>query len=96
MGVRESPISRVFSTWVNFLAVELRLLFEMKVNLDDPDMIAPCYQMYNSLKVVIDCTELISERASNLQARKETYSKYKSRDTIKFMVEWVSPPPHPI
>ena len=78
---------RVFSTWVNFLAVELRLLFEKKVNLDDPDMIAPCYQMYNSLKVVIDCTELISERESNLQARKETYSKYKSRDTIKFMVK---------
>ena len=50
MGVSESLISRVFSTWVNFLAVELRLLFEMKVNLDDPDMIAPFYHQYKSLK----------------------------------------------
>ena len=86
MGVSDTLVSRIYSTWVNFLSTELKLLFEMKENLYDLDTIPPCFHKYKSLKVVIDCTELVSERASSLQARKETYSNYKSRDTIKFMV----------
>ena len=86
LGISDTLVSRVFSTWINFLVIELKLLFEMKVNLNDDHLVAPCYREYEQLKVVIDCTELVSERASNLQARKETYSNYKSRDTIKFLV----------
>ena len=50
MGISQALASRVFTTWVNFLAVELKYLFEMKVNLDDPETIAPCYHPYDSLK----------------------------------------------
>ena len=85
-GTNESYVSRTFTTWINFLDAELKDLFELKVNQDDLYYVPPCFHEYDSLNLVIDCTELITQRASNLQARKETYSNYKNRDTIKFLV----------
>ena len=85
-GVSEPYISRIMSTWVNFLAHELTILFEMKSDDENPELIPGCFRNIPSLKVTLDCTELIMERSSNLQARKETYSHYKSRDTVKFLV----------
>lgn len=78
-----SHISKIFSTWVNFLANELKLLFEMESNENEK---APCFQKFDNLKVIIDCTELMVQRASNLQARKQTFSNYKHHDTVKFLV----------
>ena len=50
MGV--SSTAKKFTHVENTLEMRLslRLLFEMKVNLDDPDMIAPFYHQYKSLK----------------------------------------------
>lgn len=39
---------------------------------------------FQDMVSVIDCTELQVERSSCLQARKETYSNYKNRDTGTF------------
>ena len=78
-----SHISSVFSTWINFLCVELKILFEMQSS--DTD-IAECYESFTNLKVVLDCTELYVQRASNLDARKKTFSNYKHHDTVKFLV----------
>ena len=78
-----SHISSVFSTWINFLCVELKLLFEMQSSDND---IAECYESFTNLKVVLDCTELYVQRASNLEARKKTFSNYKHHDTVKFLV----------
>ena len=77
-------ISRVFSTWINFLCVELKLLFEMQ---SSDNEIAECYEAYSNLKVVLDCTELYIQRANKLDARKKTFSNYKHHDTVKFLVE---------
>ncbi|XP_064646828.1 uncharacterized protein LOC135499803 [Lineus longissimus] len=84
-GVSESYISKSMSTWVNFLAQELKTLFEMKSDADVENM-PECFRNISSLRIVLDCTELILERSSTLQARKETYSNYKARDTVKFLV----------
>ncbi|KAI8495233.1 hypothetical protein Bbelb_272190 [Branchiostoma belcheri] len=40
---------------------------------------------FPGLKVVLDCTEVWIEQASDLQARKELYSNYKGRETTKFL-----------
>jgi len=38
------------------------------------------------LRIVIECTELMLQRPSDLQERKETFSNYKHHDTVKFLV----------
>ena len=83
-NISESLVSQVLSTWINFLSVELKYLFELPCVPNDITM--DCFQDFPNLKIVIDCTELELERASNLQARKETWSNYKQRDTVKFMI----------
>ena len=76
-------ISTIFSTWINFLNNELKALFEMQSSESD---VAECYESFENLKVVLDCTELMLQRASNLDARKRTFSNYKHHDTVKFLV----------
>ncbi|XP_078658190.1 uncharacterized protein LOC144903679 [Branchiostoma floridae x Branchiostoma belcheri] len=85
-GISESQVSKIFTTWINFLHWELRYLFEMKTSWENVETIPECYRRYPHLISVIDCTELQIEMATTLQARKETYSNYKNRDTVKFMV----------
>ncbi|KAI8517869.1 hypothetical protein Bbelb_038860 [Branchiostoma belcheri] len=85
-GISESQVSKIFTTWINFLHRELRYLFEMKTSWENVETIPECYRRYPHLISVIDCTELQIEMATTLQARKETYSNYKNRDTVKFMV----------
>ncbi len=82
-GVSDTLVSRVFSTWVTFLSSELRELFEMK---DSDDDVAECFKDFPDLKIVVDCTEQQVERSSDLQGRKEFWSNYKQRDTIKWMI----------
>ena len=35
---------------------------------------------------IIDCSEIFIERPSSLSARAETYSTYKSHNTVKFLI----------
>ncbi|KAL4227178.1 hypothetical protein ACF0H5_015151 [Mactra antiquata] len=76
-------ISKIFSTIINFLCNELKLMFEMQSNESEK---AKCFEQFENLKVVIDCTELMVQRSSNLEARKKTFSNYKHNDTVKFLV----------
>ena len=78
-----SHVSSIFTTWINFLHNELKLLFEMQVAENEK---ADCYEPFQGLKIVLDCTELMVQRASNLDARKKTFSNYKHHDTVKFLV----------
>ena len=82
-GVSATLVSSIFSTLINFMARELKILFEMPV-IQEP--VADCFQKYRGLRSVIDCTEIQSEKGKNLQARKEMYSNYKSKETVKFMI----------
>jgi hypothetical protein len=76
-------ISRLFSTWINILCTEFKLLFEMQSSEEEK---AECFSSFEELKIIIDCTELMVQRASNLDARKRTFSNYKHHDTVKFLV----------
>lgn len=52
LGVSCSYVSAVFSSWITFLSIELKALFEMKTS---PDNVAPCYKEYEGLRLIIDC-----------------------------------------
>lgn len=83
-NISETTVGVIFTTFVNFMCVELSLLFEMPE--PDDENICDCFIPFSGLQVVLDCTEFSVEKSSNLQARKELYSNYKGRETIKFMV----------
>lgn len=41
---------------------------------------------FNSVRCIIDCSEIFIDRPTSLSARAMTYSNYKSHNTIKFLV----------
>ena len=46
-----------------------------------------CFKaLYARATCIIDCSEIIIERATSLSARSETYSNYKSHNKAKFFV----------
>lgn len=79
-------VSHIFSTWLCFLFNELKLLFEMANVGCEVDGIPAIYRSLFGLRIVIDCTELMLQKPSDLQERKETFSNYKHHDTVKFLV----------
>ena len=83
-GISDTVVSQVFTTLINFLCQELKVLFHMPPL--DVEGVAQCFKQWENLMVVLDCTELTSEKSSNLTARKQMFSNYKGRDTVKFAV----------
>lgn len=79
-------ISELFTSWMCFLHSELKLLFEMIDCGDTVDGLPSVYKNLSALRIIIDCTELMLQKSSDLQERKETFSNYKHRDTVKFLV----------
>lgn len=43
------------------------------------------FDSFPDLRVIIDCTEIFTQRPSSLKACKEIYSNYKSHTTFKFL-----------
>ena len=44
------------------------------------------FSKFPSLKIIIDCTEIFTQKPSCLQANKKIYSNYKGHTTFKFLV----------
>jgi len=40
----------------------------------------------NKTTIIIDCYEIFIEKPSNLMAKSQTYSNYKSRNTVKVLI----------
>ena len=85
-GLSDTVISQIFTTHVNFLNNQFKYLFQIRHDDDYTEGFADCFKQWPNLRTVLDCTELQIEKSSNFQARKEMFSNYKQRDTIKLMV----------
>lgn len=44
------------------------------------------FSKFPDLKVIVDCTEIYTQKPSSLKANMEIYSNYKSHTTFKFLV----------
>ena len=75
----------MFTTWINFLAYELEDLTKT-TSAQLPRHGAPAFQKFPNTCMVIDCTEIFTERPSGLPARQQLFSNYKHHNTIKFLV----------
>ena len=82
----QASVSRIISTWIQFLYLEFkrysRIMFDCKSRRNIPR----CYKPFKNLKVIIDCTEIFIETPGDFRQQGNTYSSYKSHNTVKFLV----------
>ena len=78
--------SQIFNTWIKFLAHELRPL----IYWPSKEMIYKYFpnslKTYKNLRCTIDCTEVFIDRPRDLEIQALTWSDYKKRNTVKFLV----------
>lgn len=85
-GISPGQFSRIFCTWVNFLKLELQLVFpfpsQYLVRKNMPDQ----FRLYPTTRIILDCTELYVEVPSSMLAQSQTWSNYKHHNTFKVLV----------
>ncbi len=87
VGMPTTTYSKMFKTWIRFLALELRQLFPWPSRARiDHYMPLSFKNRYPNTRVIIDCFEMTSQRPSSLMNQSVTYSNYKSRNTFKVLV----------
>lgn len=86
-GVSESFVSLTVHKWLNILYTSLRFLIHWPSREEVRATLPECFRpKFLNAVVIIDCTEVFIERASNLLARSQTWSTYKSHNTIKYLI----------
>lgn len=86
-GVHVSRVSKIFHHWIDIMSRELQQLISWPDHELVHETLPDCFKpKYTRTKCIIDCSEVFIQRSTSLSARAETYSNYKSHNTIKFLV----------
>ena len=86
-GVAESTVSNIIHKWLNLLYVALKFLIRWPTREEVRATLPECFRSkFAKAVVIIDCTEIFIERATNLLARSQTWSNYKSHNTVKYLI----------
>lgn len=86
-NISESTVSKILITWINFLYVRLgQLKIWPHRNIIINNMPNSFKEMYPNNIVIIDCTELKIQCPSALVMQSQSYSSYKSTNTLKGLV----------
>ena len=86
--VLKSTLSRIFLVTLHILYVKLKPLI-MWPNRDQLQKTMPLdFRRSFGMKcaVIVDCFEIFCERPSSVLARSQTWSNYKQRNTVKYMI----------
>ncbi|XP_033726136.1 uncharacterized protein LOC117315841 [Pecten maximus] len=86
LGISEAHFSKIFSTWVRFLRLELSELMRFPSLREIQKNLPPQFSRYPNTRVIIDCTEIHVEKPSSLKAQRQTWSNYKHNNTYKALV----------
>ncbi|XP_078589448.1 uncharacterized protein LOC144869803 isoform X1 [Branchiostoma floridae x Branchiostoma japonicum] len=84
--ISESTVSRVFTTWINFLSREIPLLFPTPSQSRIRHYMPPQFNKFPTTRIILDCTEIFVEVPSAMKAQSETWSNYKHHNTWKVLV----------
>lgn len=90
-SAHQSTVSRIISTWTNFLYT---LLGSMGIWVEKEDLranLAEVFQDFPDTQVTVDCTQLKCQTPSSLLLQIELYSNFKSHCTMKGLIGM--PPP---
>ena len=86
-GIHQSTASRLFDKWLDILYIGLKFLIHWPDRDALRTSLPQCFaKVYPKTCCIIDCSEVFIERPSNLLARAETWSNYKSHNTVKFLI----------
>ncbi|XP_041959608.1 uncharacterized protein LOC121718606 [Alosa sapidissima] len=85
-------VSAVFQDWLNVMAHRLKCLIHWPTKQEVQNNLPAMFKChpFDSVRCIIDCSEVFVDRPTSLDARALTYSNYKSHNTIKFLIA-VSP-----
>jgi len=83
MGVSKAHFSRIFTSWIRLLRLEMQSLCRFPTRYEVRHHMSPECSKYTNLRAIIDCTEFFTETPSSLTAQRETWSSYKSHNTLK-------------
>ncbi|CAH3116363.1 unnamed protein product [Porites lobata] len=86
-SVSQSQLSRVFTTWVCFLASIFQEVLVLWPSKDEIKRNLPrSFNKYPNTLIIIDCTEMFIEKPTSPYAQRATWSEYKGHNTIKALV----------
>ena len=89
--IHESHVSRVFITWIKLLHTVLSAIDIWLPRGKVKKCMPACFKpLYRDVRVIVDCTEIRSERPSDFEVQCATYSSYKACKTHKALVD-ISP-----
>ena len=88
VSVSRSTVSRIFLAWMVVMDVRLSPVISWPERENLWRTMPQCFQYSfgNRATVIIDCFEIFINRPSNLLARAQTYSSYKSHNTVKILI----------
>ena len=90
-GVDITRVSKIFHHWMNIMHEELQPLIKWPERDMLRKTLPACFKpKYLRTTCIIDCSEIFIQRPTSLTARAQTYSNYKSHNTVKFLIA-VSP-----
>ena len=86
-GISEAVVSKVITTWVNFMYFQLKELniwpSRETINSNMPKHFK---QLFPSTRVILDATEIPIQKPTNANMQSGSFSSYKNRNTLKVMV----------
>ena len=85
-GISSGHVSKIFTTWINFLFHESPALFSFPTQEQIQKLMPKEFKLYPSTRIIIDCTEIFTEVPSSIKAQSQTWSEYKHHNTWKALV----------
>ena len=85
--IHQSTANRIFERWIDpmFILLKGLLIRPERENLLKT-MPREFRKHFPKCVCVIDCFEIFSDRSKDLEARNDTYSHYKSHNTVKYLI----------
>ncbi|XP_064472420.1 uncharacterized protein LOC135387683 [Ornithodoros turicata] len=84
--VSESHFSRIFTTWINFLAHKLKELTVLPKVEDLQPNLPKSFRGFENTRLLLDATEIRIQKPSSLNAQRQTFSSYKHYNTYKVVI----------
>ena len=86
-NVSQSTVSKLFNRWIPIMAERLRPLIYWPSTQDIRATLPTMFHnFFNQCVCIIDCTEVFTERPSNVVERAQTWSNYKQHNTVKVLI----------
>ena len=85
-NIKEEYVSKIVRTWLSKLANVFAKLIIWPEREALKENQPACFSFFKNCVCIIDCTEIYIERPLNLKASAQTFSNYKSHNTIKYLI----------